>query len=253
MQINSLYAYTPYNRNGLKPAKQNFRASAQELNELWEDNESNSHLWNRFNDDYNMVGDRFVLPPTIKIHQTWDETNGFKNLKSADSVNKIYTGYTLVKTPEKIKELKDIYGVKTIVDLVGYNEYKRQCKEAGVNYFGDFNLYYNMFGTAPFQSQEDYFALNAGKGSKAELIEQHKNKTLEFNKNLNKLIDILDGGHVYMGCDHGHSRTNDTILLINEYTNSQKLNLNEEDIMNIDEKKRAIRQFKENLKLYSEN
>jgi len=253
MQINSFYHYTPHIQPQKKPANQSFKASAQDLNDLWEDNEATAGLWKRCDDDYRQGGAGCFLPPEIKIHQTWDETNGFKNLKFVEPVKKILTGYTLVKTPEKIKELKDTYGVKTVVDLVGYNEYRRQCEAAEMNYFGDFNLYYNMFSTAPFQSQEDYFTLNRNNGSKQELIEQHKKATLDFKKNLDNLIDVLDGGHVYMGCDHGHSRTNDTILLINEYTDRKKLNLKEDDVMNIDEKRYAINQFKRNLKLYSED
>ena len=250
MQINSFYNYTPITK---KTTNQSFKASASELNDLWEDNEATSGLWKKMSDDYGMGGNGFFLPPTVKVHKVWDEVNGFKNLKVVNSMDKIYTGYTLVKTPEKIKELKDTYGVKTIVDLVGYNEYRRQCENAGVNYFGDFNLYYNMYDTAPFLSQEDYLAKNRYKGSKPELIEKHKEATLKFGKNLNKLIKVLDGGHVYMGCDHGHSRTNDVILLVNKYTNSQKLSLDEDAINDLDYKKYAIKQFERNLKMYSEN
>ena len=94
---------------------------------------------------------------------------------------------------------------------------------------------------------------NRYNGSKPELIEKHKEATLKFGKNLNKLLKVLDTGHVYMGCDHGHSRTNDVILLVNKYTNSQKLSLDEDAINDLDYKKFAIKQFERNLKMYSEN
>lgn len=249
MQINTFLNYTPIKS---KPVTPSFKADLSELNELWEDNPSTAGLWEDLETSRDIPLSNCFYPPNIKIHQVWDEVLGFKNLKDVDPANKIYTGYTLVKTPEKIKELRDIYEVKTIVDLVGYKAYKKECEEAGMNYFGDFNLYYNMYDGDPFLSQEDYITMNRNNGSKEELIKQHKNATLKFNKKLNKLVKVLDKGNVYMGCDHGHSRTNDVILLVNSCSDHQ-LRLDEDEIKDLSYKKCAIQQFKKNVAMYSKD
>ncbi len=142
--------------------------------------------------------------------------------------NGSYRGSTLAKNLNLV-ELLPRSGVRTLIDLVGYNSLERECDKQKVQY-------------VRYPVEADYWAHPIFKKD-ITLIEDYKSELLkhpmtkeekekdfsrfreminlerrEFMQNFIELISTMKTGHFYIACEHGEYRT-PNILALNSYFN----------------------------------
>lgn len=119
------------------------------------------------------------------------------NLRSIG--NNSYRGSTLSDSPISLKTLKKA-GIKTVIDLAGYGGYKNKVEDAGLNYFkfnmksSDQPFLYNMWCHSVFDN-------GVGRNDRT------------FIDDFVKLIQTMQKGYCYIGCEFGTKDTSDALLL----------------------------------------
>lgn len=142
--------------------------------------------------------------------------------------NGSYRGSTLAKNLSLV-ELLPRSGVRTLIDLVGYNKLEHACKEHKIQYV-KYGIEPDYWAHPIFKKDvtliEDYKC----KQIKYPMTKEEKEKDLatykemvnldrrEFMDEFIKLIHTMKNGHFYISCEHGEYRT-PNILALNSYFN----------------------------------
>ena len=115
-----------------------------------------------------------------------------------------YRGQTLSECSNDVLECVKKAGIKTIIDLVGYSNYKEKVNQYGLDYIS-----FNM------ERLYDYiFPFSLRKFDKKE----EQNIKNEFIKFINK----MQQDNIYIGCEYGSYKTDDALFLNNLF-NPKKL------------------------------
>ncbi|CCY23491.1 unknown [Brachyspira sp. CAG:484] len=151
----------------------------------------------------------------------------------------------MVNKPECLQTLKDA-GIKRVIDLVGFNNYDNQVKEAGLDYL-HFNISYDSYGFGSSFWNSDAFL------SKEEFTNKIKQKFYFLEKPVlaDKFINDFDSqcrksvetivnyirkmqeGYCYIGCEYGKTTTDDAMLLDNVLNPKKKGNLEFRELFQI--------------------
>ena len=152
----------------------------------------------------------------------------------------------MVNKPECLQTLKDA-GIKSVIDLVGFNNYDNQVKEAGLDYL-HFDISYDSFVSERYFWNSDVFL------SKEEFTNKIKNllyfrgepeladkfinnfdsKGRESVETIVNYIRKMQEGYCYIGCEYGTTTTDDALLLYNVLNPKKKGNLEFSDMFKID-------------------
>lgn len=162
---------------------------------------------------------------TNKIDSSIMKTLPLLNVKPIISTG-CYRGSTPNSNLNSIKILKEA-GVKHVVDLQGYGEVERVCKENHLDYF-HIPIAEDLSEMQAFQSERD-IELNVkrfahfyqfDKNPKESMQKAKDDSIARWGKNKDeyiekfvKMINLLQEDNTYIGCEFGISRTNNAMLL----------------------------------------
>lgn len=141
---------------------------------------------------------------------------------------RMYRGSSLSKNLQFVPLLPKS-GVSTVIDLQGFDALKEACKENHVDYFHykvDFDYFDNPIFKTEKDIQENFNNNSYNKGLSAvkynEELEKNniyvENKRRKFVEDFTELINVINDGGFYIGCEFGEMRTSN-ILALNSYFN----------------------------------
>lgn len=142
------------------------------------------------------------------------------NIKLIPSVNS-YRGSTAANNPEALPLLKKA-GIRTVVDLHGYDTLEKACRENGLDYL--------FFHVPEYLDEQDVYLtqkqyLNKVRPFYQLLSAAEARKALErdaanWQKRLDSYLDLfvkfiltMQQENVYIGCEFGTCRTNNALML----------------------------------------
>jgi len=139
-----------------------------------------------------------------------------------------YRGQSLFEKPHYIPKLKNA-GIRRVIDLAGYQSYKTNCIDAGLEYKSfviDMDFWHNAAFKSPNTYVDDSIRIYRDFRMGEEELSQKKEKFLinhkeESEKFIDKFIDFIETinkGNFYIGCSNGTDRT-DEALMLNQYFN----------------------------------
>lgn len=152
------------------------------------------------------------------------------NLEQVGRMNS-YRGSSLYFELESLPTVKKA-GIKTIVDLEGFDTLKEECAKIGLNYF-EFSKYNPLFNQDAFSSPESIVKkerylrhdIQGASDFDTEIFVDDRLKVwfqncINFKEDFVKLIQTFQKDNFYIGCDFGTVRT-DTALMLNHFFNPQ--------------------------------
>lgn len=157
------------------------------------------------------------------------------NVRSISGSNSTcYRGSTLVHNQRALKTLKDA-GIERVIDLVGYGEYGKRSREAGLDYycprFACTEL--GVWDEEVFETKEDLIKRETSFYTPLDLEKNKQylqNRIEAFDKQLRASVDrfveyinVMQKGYYYIGCEFGTYRTDDFLLL--NYVFNPKANI----------------------------
>lgn len=158
--------------------------------------------------------------PEIINHKIM-ETLPLYNVKPIYSTN-CYRGSTPNSNLDSIDILKQA-GVKYIIDLQGYDRVRDDCEKKGMGYHR-IPVAEDLSEMSAFKSKATverdimrwacmYPSKAALESSKATAVKSWEKDKNEYIEKFVKMINLLQEGNVYIGCEYGISRTNNAMLL----------------------------------------
>lgn len=150
------------------------------------------------------------------------------NVKPVDSKQNCFRGATLVNHSDCLPTLKKC-GIERVIDLVGYTKYEHEAKNIGLEYYTPrFGKYITgLWSETAFQSESEFIReeliyLPFKERNDVKIIDEKKKMYKEESKesidNFIDLIQVLQKGHYYIGCEYGTDRTS-AYLLLNDVFN----------------------------------
>lgn len=166
-----------------------------------------------------MLGVLFSKPQDVS-NEKMGEINAYNVRRFGENC---YSGSTLVDSPEEIPKLKKA-GIQRVIDFVGYYRYGEECKKNGLEYHSFFtderiwnNAACNNKENFLDESQSYYDRWGKSDDEIKELLEcdsqdydEEKNRFIE---ELVQFVNMVNKGHVYMGCQFGTDKTDDALCL----------------------------------------
>ncbi len=165
-----------------------------------------------------------------KLKKTWTAppTDSFVKATGVKTYNgrivhrgkNCYRGATLVREWWELDKLKEA-GVERVIDLEGYSDYERLCKNAGLKYCRFPVPDDGLFSNAAFMNKEDFLEHEARKmyvrrlseNERVEYSKLYDEKKEEFIEAFIGLVNVMKEGNFYIGCSLGTTKTNDVLCL----------------------------------------
>ncbi len=174
---------------------------------------------------------RIPIPKEESINHHLIEELPLYNLEVVSKKQGVYRGETLQGGTHALKTIKAA-GIERIVDLIGYDNLKEDCKALGLEYF-KYPMSPYLFSQRPmFENEAEKrrtytnHCIRLGdseKATKAYVSQMmqiwRKNKDAEL-ADFVKFIQTMQKGKLYIGCEYG-TLTTDNALMLNSIFNPQ--------------------------------
>ena len=153
-----------------------------------------------------------------------------RNIKQIPNTNNSYRGQTLVAAKNECLKTMKNSGIKTIIDIIGYQGYEEKVRNAGLDFyqFKTKNIWNSSAcdSLKKYQKKQECFF----NGMKEDGFDIDVEESLEYTKNkfltatrepieqIINFINIMQNDNIYISCEYGTHET-DEALFINEAFN----------------------------------